>query len=82
MSFEAIDRFGDRCVSIFHRLTLFAIGGATVWAAGSAGTWPSTDAPAHEVPPCGPQGRGAEWRPPPVRRSLKQIAERRNRLEA
>jgi len=35
MSFEAIDRFGDRCVSVFHRLTLFAIGGATVWAAGA-----------------------------------------------
>ena len=33
MSFEAIDKFGDRCVSIFHRLTLFAIGAATGWSA-------------------------------------------------
>jgi phosphate starvation-inducible membrane PsiE len=33
MSFEAIDKFGDRCVSVFHRLTLFAIGAATVWSA-------------------------------------------------
>lgn len=28
-----IDKIGDTLVSIFHRLALFAIGGATVWAA-------------------------------------------------
>lgn len=29
-----IDNFGNICVSIFHRLALFAIGAATVYAAG------------------------------------------------
>lgn len=28
-----IDKIGDTLVNIFHRLALFAIGGATVWAA-------------------------------------------------
>lgn len=30
---KSIDKIGDTLVSIFHRLALFAIGGATVWAA-------------------------------------------------
>ncbi len=29
-----IDQIGNSLVSLFHRLALFAIGGATVWAAG------------------------------------------------
>lgn len=31
---HTIDRLGHRMVSVFHQLTLFAIGAATVWAAG------------------------------------------------
>ena len=29
-----IDKIGNLCVAIFHRIALFAIGAATVWAAG------------------------------------------------
>jgi len=31
---QILDQFGNRLVGLFHRLALFAIGGATVWAAG------------------------------------------------
>jgi phosphate starvation-inducible membrane PsiE len=34
--FKKTDKVGDILVGIFHRLALFAIGGATVWSAGSA----------------------------------------------
>jgi phosphate starvation-inducible membrane PsiE len=34
IDFDRIDRIGSMGVGIFHRLTLFAIGSATVWAAG------------------------------------------------
>lgn len=34
LSTKTIDQFGNSLVSIFHRLALFAIGAATVWAAG------------------------------------------------
>lgn len=33
-STKFIDDFGNKLVSVFHRLALFAIGAATVWAAG------------------------------------------------
>ena len=33
-SVQDVDRFGNVLVGIFHRLALFAIGAATVWAAG------------------------------------------------
>lgn len=34
MNFTKLDLIGNTCVGIFHRLALFAIGAATVWAAG------------------------------------------------
>jgi len=34
MNFQKWDRYGDMLVGVFHRITLFAIGAATVWAAG------------------------------------------------
>jgi phosphate starvation-inducible membrane PsiE len=34
MNFDKWDRYGDTLVGVFHRITLFAIGAATVWAAG------------------------------------------------
>jgi len=34
ISAEAVDKVGNTFVDIFHRLALFAIGAATVWAAG------------------------------------------------
>lgn len=34
MNFQKWDQYGDMLVGVFHRLTLFAIGAATVWAAG------------------------------------------------
>lgn len=33
---ESADRMGNALVAVFHRLALFAIGAATVWAAASA----------------------------------------------
>jgi phosphate starvation-inducible membrane PsiE len=32
---ETIDNFGNTLVGVFHRIALFGIGAATVWAAGS-----------------------------------------------
>jgi len=32
---ETIDNFGNALVGVFHRIALFGIGAATVWAAGS-----------------------------------------------
>ena len=34
MNFHKWDQYGDMLVGVFHRITLFAIGAATVWAAG------------------------------------------------
>jgi len=34
MNFQKWDQYGDMLVGVFHRITLFAIGAATVWAAG------------------------------------------------
>jgi phosphate starvation-inducible membrane PsiE len=34
MNFQKWDHYGDMLVGVFHRITLFAIGAATVWAAG------------------------------------------------
>ena len=34
MNFQKWDQYGDILVGVFHRITLFAIGAATVWAAG------------------------------------------------
>ena len=34
--FKKFDKIGNTLVGVFHRLALFAIGGATVWAAGWA----------------------------------------------
>jgi len=34
MQLKNIDRIGDNMVSVFHKLALFGIGAATVWAAG------------------------------------------------
>jgi len=50
-------------------------GWAVLRAEGPAGAGRRRSYPTHEVPTCGPKGRGAEWRPPPLRRS--QAARRR-----
>jgi len=34
MNFQKWDHYGDMLVGVFHRITLFSIGAATVWAAG------------------------------------------------
>ena len=36
LSMNKVDKAGDVLVNVFHRLALFAIGGTTVWSAGSA----------------------------------------------
>ncbi len=50
-------------------------GWAVLRAGGPAGAGRRRSYPTHDVPTCGPKGRGAEWRPPPLRRS--QAARRR-----
>lgn len=45
---QHIDRFGNQLVGLFHRLALFGIGAATVYAAGHA-FWSMLDKPAASI---------------------------------